>query len=336
MPGNKHRKLMKTKDEESSSSSNEEDYNDIVYSSDNDEDGHSNEVLNDKEEKEEDEEEDEIDYSKLTSIDDLPSDDSISLSSSDSNDSDSEEEIKVNNMSIGEKLAYMSRKPLKKTKANTKPQQLKEETKKKKKSKHKPAEVSSSHKQYRKERKQNLLGGNNGISDDVMQSSNQYKPRDPRMNSLCGHYDVNVFEKRYSFLEEMEEDEMQKLKNRIRAKKLSKKKGIDVALEEYGIDQNDLSGTLEEDQKEYANLTNRRSHRQKERTKRNTTQKLKKSIQENVTLGNQTPYYLKKKDIKQKLLEQKFDNLTNNGDRKRGKNNVDKIMEKKRRKLHSK
>merc|ERR1711862_594163 len=74
----------------------------------------------------------EIDYSKLKSIDDLPSDDSVDLSScaspsfpneeeedvyksyeDDDDDDDSISSNEKNNMSIGEKLAYVSNKPLK-------------------------------------------------------------------------------------------------------------------------------------------------------------------------------------------------------------------------------
>lgn len=232
-------------------------------------------------------------------------------------------------MSIGEKLAYMSKKP-KRKKPPSKPPPPEVETVTKKKSKHRPKEVSSSHKQYVKERKQNLKNlANNGISSDVIQSTQMYKPRDPRMDSLCGHYDVNVFEKRFAFLEEMEDQELDNLKDRIKAKKLSKRKGKDVALQELGLTEHELTGTLEEDQAQLSKLSNRKGHRQKERKTRSTKQDMKQSIQKAVESGKQAPFYLKRKDIQKKILEDEYEHISKT-------KSIDKVMEKKRRKIASK
>ena len=135
----------------------------------------------------------------------------------------------------------------------------------------------------------------------------------------------------------MEEDELDNLKNRIRAKKLLNKKGIHAdVIEEHGINENYLSGALEDDQKEHATIRNRRSQRQKDRTKRDATSNLTKTTQQNVKSGNQTLCLLKCKDVKQKLLEEKFNALVddgNDGDGKKGKKrhgkNIDKVIEKK-------
>ena len=51
-------------------------------------------------------------------------------------------------------------------------------------------------------------------------TSNKHKPRCPRMNILSSRYNVNVFSKRCSFLEQMEEEELDNLKSMIRAMKV--------------------------------------------------------------------------------------------------------------------
>lgn len=149
--------------------------------------------------------EEKIDYSKLTSIDDLPSDDSVSISSSSDEDNEvgeddasslnSEENQK---MSIGERLAQMSNKPLKQKKLGPK-QDVANTQLKKKKSKNAPTEVPSSRAQYsiEKSRRKYLL-----CSEF---SSDKYKPRDPRMTTLGGggHYNAYSFDRRYGFIEEV-------------------------------------------------------------------------------------------------------------------------------------
>ena len=69
---------------------------------------------------------------------------------------------------------------------------------KSKKSKHAPTEMSSKRRDFYS-RKTDLNSSGIGVSI----GANKYKPRDPRMVSLSGHLDADLFEKRYGFLDEV-------------------------------------------------------------------------------------------------------------------------------------
>ena len=73
-----------------------------------------------------------------------------------------------------------------------------EEQAKRKKSKHAPTVMSSKRRDFYS-RKADLNSSGIGISI----GANKYKPRDPRMISLSGHLDNDLFEKRYGFLDEV-------------------------------------------------------------------------------------------------------------------------------------
>lgn len=75
-----------------------------------------------------------------------------------------------------------------------------EEQTKRKKSKHAPTEMSSKRRDFYS-RKTDLNSSGIGVSI----GANKYKPRDPRMVSLSGHLDDDLFEKRYGFLDEVSE-----------------------------------------------------------------------------------------------------------------------------------
>jgi hypothetical protein len=79
---------------------------------------------------------------------------------------------------------------------------IEQETKsKRKKSKHAPTEMSSKRRDFFSRGKPDLNSSGIGVSI----GANKYKPRDPRMVSLSGHLDTDLFEKRYSFLHEVSE-----------------------------------------------------------------------------------------------------------------------------------
>ena len=69
---------------------------------------------------------------------------------------------------------------------------------KSKKSKHAPTEMSSKRRDFYN-RKTDLNSSGIGVSI----GANKYKPRDPRMVSLSGHLDADLFDKRYGFLDEV-------------------------------------------------------------------------------------------------------------------------------------
>lgn len=91
---------------------------------------------------------------------------------------------------------------------------------KKKRSKHAPTEASSKRYDYFKRGAPSLQ--NSGVAPIA---ANSYKPRDPRMQSLSGHLDENVFDHRYSFLDEIQEKEISETKARIVAYKKTGKRG---------------------------------------------------------------------------------------------------------------
>jgi len=165
----------------------------------------------------------------LKSIDDLPTDDSGSEldSSSDESDSDinSDEEEDENhrdnnrnkrNMSFRIK-SYSSESDedsedqtledrLKSRQQNGIHKQpphkkLKASSEKRKKNQHAPKEISSKRSDYF--RRGAPLLANSGISAEASIGINRYKARDPRMESLNGHFDQGAFDHNYAFLEEV-------------------------------------------------------------------------------------------------------------------------------------
>jgi hypothetical protein len=74
-----------------------------------------------------------------------------------------------------------------------------EQQTKRKRSKHAPTEMSSKRRDYFSRGKPDLNSSGIGVSI----GANRYKPRDPRMVSLSGHLDADMFEKRYDFLDEV-------------------------------------------------------------------------------------------------------------------------------------
>jgi hypothetical protein len=92
---------------------------------------------------------------------------------------------------------------------------------KKKKSKHAPTTASSLRYAYFSRGAPDL--NSSGIGVEI--GANKYRPRDPRHQSLSGHFDQSVFEKRYEFLDKMQDDEIEKLKQRCKAWNTTGKKG---------------------------------------------------------------------------------------------------------------
>ena len=92
--------------------------------------------------------------------------------------------------------------------------------KKKKKSKHAPTEMSSKRKDFFQRGAPNLQ--NSGLASF---GTGLYKPRDPRMQSLSGYFDQNLFDQSYGFLEDIRDKEIGELKTRIDAQKATGRAG---------------------------------------------------------------------------------------------------------------
>mmetsp|Transcript_8261 Transcript_8261/g.12446 ORF Transcript_8261/g.12446 Transcript_8261/m.12446 type:complete len:332 (-) Transcript_8261:69-1064(-) len=287
-----------------------------------------------------------IENIKITSLDDLPSDDSCFESSS---DSESEEDgdqnledvamedrvrakniqgIKRNPHSAAKKskalalaqkrLSEMKRKRTEENGNGDKVAELKKEFKGKQ-SKHAPTCVSSNRKAYYSRGTPNL--NSSGIGVEI--GANRYKPRDPRYQSLSGHFDQNVFGRRYEFLEKIQDDEIENLRQKCKAWKIPGKKGQRMR-KKLGL----TSGhsTMEKDQAELNRLLQERASRADVNIRTAAKHAVKKRLRDEVASGKRGAFYLKKRDMKKMELEAKFEELKRIG----GDKKVNEIMAKRR------
>jgi len=192
--------------------------------------------------------------------------------------------------------------------------------KKKKKSKHAPTEMSSKRRDFFARGRPDLNSSGIGVSV----GANKYKPRDPRMVSLSGHLDDDVFEKRYGFLDEVQEAEIDKLKKRINAWKTTGKKG-QKARKKLGLTQG--SNAFESDQEELTRLLQERAERKKASLVRAAKRSVKQKIRADVASGKGV-YYPKRSELRKMELEAKFEEIRKRG----GDEAVDKAIAKRRKK----
>lgn len=181
---------------------------------------------------------------------------------------------------------------------------------KKKKSKHAPTEVSSKRRAYF-----DLSANGNSISLAT------YKPRDPRASSLSGHLTEDKFEDNYQFVEEMRQNEIQEVKKRIQAHKLTGKKGrerrkrLGMQHQEHSLE--DDMNLLQRLQTESRNL----ERRQMERTAQQTVKR---------EFG---PHFKpKQRDLKEALRNARLDELR----KRKGESAVQKSLAKRRKREKSK
>lgn len=199
-------------------------------------------------------------------------------------------------------------------------------TKKKKKSKHAPTEMSSKRRDYFARGRPDLNSSGIGVSI----GANKYKARDPRMISLSGHLDTDVFEKRYAFLNEVQDKEIEQLKIRINAWKTSGKKG-QRARRKLGITQG--GGTsLEEDQEEVTRLLQECAERKRANVVRTAKKSVKQQIHQDVASGKRAAYYPKRSELKRMEAEAKYTEIRKRG----GEEAVNKAISKRRKKNMSK
>lgn len=195
-----------------------------------------------------------------------------------------------------------------------------DDQKKRKKSKHAPTEMSSKRRDYFARGRPDLNSSGIGVSV----GANKYKPRDPRMVSLSGHLDADVFEKRYGFLDEVQDAEIEKLKGRVSAWKATGKKG-QRARKKLGLTQGNY--TLENDQEELTRLLQERAERKKASLVRAAKRSVKQKIREDVASGKGV-YYPKRSELRKMELEAKFEEIRKRG----GDDAVDKAIAKRRKK----
>ena len=196
---------------------------------------------------------------------------------------------------------------------------------KRKKSKHKPTEMSSKRRDYFARGRPDLNSSGIGVSI----GANRYKARDPRMVSLSGHLDADVFEKRYGFLDEIQEKEIEKLKRRVNAWKKSGKKG---QKERRRLGMTQGGGSLEDDQEELTRLLQERAERKKANVVRAAKRSVKQKIRDDVASGKRGAYYPKRSELKRMEAEAKYEEIRKRG----GDEAVDKAIAKRRKKNVSK
>mmetsp|Transcript_1338 Transcript_1338/g.1586 ORF Transcript_1338/g.1586 Transcript_1338/m.1586 type:complete len:358 (+) Transcript_1338:79-1152(+) len=293
-------------------------------------------------------------------FDDLPSEDSCLDEDSDDSDDDESEEEEEENLSLAERVHARKYNGVerkgetragKKSKARALAQQRLSEMKRKrnqkfsgksesddedgndsdassieeaptkKKSKYLPTVASSSRKAYFQRGAPEL--NSSGIGVEI--GANKYKARDPRMQSLSGYYDENVFQKRYAFLEDMQDEEIDTLKKKCKAWKMTGRKGQKMR-KKLGLTGGD--STAEEDQEELKRLIQERASRKASKIAREAKSAVKKRLREDVAAGKRGAYYLKKRDMKKLELEARFDQLRKSG----GDGAVNKVLAKRRKK----
>lgn len=189
----------------------------------------------------------------------------------------------------------------------------------KKKSKHAPTEASSKRADFYK-RKLDL--NENGIGVDI--GAHRYKPRDPRVNNLNGHLDMERFETNFAFLQEMRQQEIVALKKRLSARKKTGPSGQERR-RRLGIT-ND-GGSLEEDKSALKQLL----HEKAEFERRQVDRAVQRAVKQKLG-GSNAKYTPKRKELKRMHLEAKYEELQKRG----GDKAVDRVVAKRRKKNKSK
>jgi ribosomal RNA-processing protein 36 len=195
----------------------------------------------------------------------------------------------------------------------------------KKKNKHRPAEVSSKRSEFFRRGAPKL--NESGIGVEI--GAHRYKPLDPRVSNLTGHYNEDQFQKNYAFLEEMRNQEIGQVRKRIAALKATGNPGKRMRrkLEINGSDPQ----TLEEYENRLKSLTQQRSDLERQKVERAAKQSVKRKIREDVESGKNGGYFLKRREKKQLEAEAKLEEIR----KRKGSKAVEKILAKKRQKNKS-
>jgi len=204
-------------------------------------------------------------------------------------------------------------------------QQQLQQTRHKKKSKHAPTEMSSKRQDYFARGRPDLNSSGIGVSI----GANRYRARDPRTESLSGHLDADAFDKRYDFLDRMQEEEIELLKRRVNAWKTSGKKG-QKERRKLGINNSggNIESSLEHDQEELTRLLQERAERTRANIVRTAKRTVKDKLKANVATGKHGAYYPKRSELRKMETEAKFDELRKRG----GESAVDAVIAKRRKK----
>jgi len=202
---------------------------------------------------------------------------------------------------------------------------------KKKKSKHAPTEASSRRSDYYQRGAPRL--NSSGIGVEV--GANRYRARDPRIENMSGRYDAEVFERRYAFLDEMRDAEMDRLHKRIAARKATGRAGQKMRRKlglTGGGGNADAGGTLDDDRAELARLKQERADRKRSEAQRSAQRAVRKRIRDEITDGKRGAYHVKRSELRRMELEVRFEDLRTRG----GTAAVEKELARKRKRQESK
>ena len=193
-----------------------------------------------------------------------------------------------------------------------------------KRSKHKPKIVSSSRKEFfaRGAPKMNM-SGTASVNPNMYKEG---KAADPRFNDMSGTLRAQTFEQGYSFLADIEKDEISRLKTAVKASNIKGRKGQKLR-RKLGVNVDDLSSIKET----LSTLQNQRGERERELVNRNARIAVKRKLREGVEEGKGA-YHLKRSDMRKAELEARFEELKKKG----GEGAVKKAIEKKRKKNRNK
>jgi len=196
-----------------------------------------------------------------------------------------------------------------------------------KRSKHRPTEVSSRRGDFFRREGGLLRVGNSGVS---LEAKAIYKPRDPRQVTLTGRLDQDVFERRYGFLEEMVDEEIATLRERILARETTGSKG-NRRRRKTGVSAD--PDELAKDRDQLQRLQEGRRERERDRKTRGAKRAVKKKMVQDIVDGKlRGPYYMKRREKREAEMAAKFEALQKEG----GNKAVDQALTKKRKKAQMK
>jgi len=168
-----------------------------------------------------------------------------------------------------------------------------------------PTEASSLKNDYFRRGSPNI--NSSGISIDV--NLNRYQYRDPRMQTLSGYHDQELFEKRYGFLLKMEDEEIKRLKVKKNAWSIPGRKGQKIRRKLRTNDTLSRSKTMQKDKEELKKILEKRSLMKRIITKQVIKCNLKKKKIDNIKEGKSVGYYINKREHKKFDLGELYDEL---------------------------
>lgn len=201
------------------------------------------------------------------------------------------------------------------------------------KSKHAPTEVSSKKRDFYNRQNTSSSLGSRGVNFEATSIVHHYKPRDPR--SIITETSTTTtsgkrqrYDKEYEFLDDIIQTEIQTLKERIAARKITGKKGKRVRRRLNICN----DGNQEEDQLKLKQLKEQLTQRLRAAAERDAKVALKQKMEQDIVEGNKPVRFLKRKERRQLELETTFEELRKRG----GDAAVNKAIAKRRKKNASK